>query len=62
MANDTNNTGSGALTHDRVAGFRESFDSDPNKKLVQNVVTQHDVNDIAPVSYTHLTLPTILLV
>ena len=47
MASDTNNTSSGALTHGSVAGFRESFDSDPNKKLVQNVVTQHDVNDIA---------------
>ena len=47
MASDTNNTGTGALTRDRVAGFRESFDADPNKKLVQNVVTQHDVNDIA---------------
>jgi len=47
MASDTNNTGTGALTRDRVAGFREIFDADPNKKLVQNVVTQHDVNDIA---------------
>ena len=47
MAIDTNNTGTGALTRVRVAGFRESFDADPNKKLVQNVVTQHDVNDIA---------------
>ena len=47
MASDTNNTGTGALTRVRVAGFRESFDADPNKKLVQNVVTQHDVNDIA---------------
>ncbi|MEC8911066.1 MAG: C1 family peptidase [Chloroflexota bacterium] len=47
MARDTNNTGTGALTRVRVAGFRESFDADPNKKLVQNVVTQHDVNDIA---------------
>ena len=47
MASDTNNTGTGALTRDSVAGFRESFDADPNKKLVQNVVTQHDVNDIA---------------
>ncbi|MEE3246056.1 MAG: C1 family peptidase [Chloroflexota bacterium] len=47
MASDTNNTGTGALARVRVAGFRESFDADPNKKLVQNVVTQHDVNDIA---------------
>ena len=47
MASETNNTGTGALTRDRVAGFRESFDADPNKKLIQNVVTQHDVNDIA---------------
>ena len=47
MTNDTKNTDLGALTYDRVEGFRESFDADPNKKLVQNVVTQHDVNDIA---------------
>jgi bleomycin hydrolase len=30
-----------------VAEYRESFNSDPAKKLVQNVVTQHDVNDVA---------------
>ena len=47
MPNDTTNTGPGALTHESVAMYRESFDSDPAKKLVQNVVTQHDVNDIA---------------
>jgi len=47
MANDTTKTGPGALTHESVAEYRESFDSDLNKKLVQNVVTQHDVNDIA---------------
>ena len=47
MTSDTSNTSLGALSNDTLAGFRETFDADPNKKLVQNVVTQHDVNDIA---------------
>ena len=47
MANDTTNNGPGALSHENVAEYRESFNSDPAKKLVQNVVTQHDVNDVA---------------
>ena len=47
MTSDMNNTSRGALSNDSVTKFRESFDADPNKKLVQNVVTQHDVNDIA---------------
>ena len=47
MTSDMNNTVRGALSNDSVTKFRESFDADPNKKLVQNVVTQHDVNDIA---------------
>ena len=47
MANDNQAAGPGALTHESVADYRESFDSDSAKKLVQNVVTQHDVNDIA---------------
>ena len=47
MTSDTSNTSLGALSNDTLAEFRETFDADPNKKLVQNVVTQHDVNDIA---------------
>ena len=47
MTSDMNDTSRGALSNDSVTKFRESFDADPNKKLVQNVVTQHDVNDIA---------------
>ncbi|MCI0829486.1 MAG: C1 family peptidase [Chloroflexi bacterium] len=47
MDNDTQANGPGALTQESVAGFRESFDADPSKRLVQNVVTQHDVNDVA---------------
>ena len=47
MANDTTSNGPGALSHENVAEYRESFNSDPAKKLVQNVVTQHDVNDVA---------------
>jgi len=47
MANDNQAAGPGALTHESVAEYRESFNSDPAKKLVQNVVTQHDVNDVA---------------
>ena len=47
MDKDTQANGPGALTQESVAGFRESFDADPNKRLVQNVVTQHDVNDVA---------------
>ena len=47
MANDTQTSGPGALTQEAVTGDRESFDADPSKRLVQNVVTQHDVNDIA---------------
>ena len=47
MTSDPSNTRLGALSTDTLARFRETFDADPNKKLVQNVVTQHDVNDIA---------------
>jgi len=47
MSNGTQPNGPGALTYEAVSGYRESFDSDPSKRLVQNVVTQHDVNDVA---------------
>ena len=47
MANDIPNNGPGALTQEAVNGFRETFDADPSKRMAQNVVTQHDVNDMA---------------
>jgi len=47
MSNGTQPNGPGALTYEAVSGYRESFDADPSKRLVQNVVTQHDVNDVA---------------
>ena len=47
MANDIPNNGAGALTQEAVSGFRETFDADPSKRMAQNVVTQHDVNDMA---------------
>ena len=51
MDNDTttsdSNLGPGALTQESVAGFRETFDADDSKRLMQNAVTQHDVNDVA---------------
>ena len=51
MAIDTpkNNTAVGprALSQEGLDEFRRSFDGDPAKRLVQNVVTQHDVNDVA---------------
>ena len=37
----------GALTAEGVDGFRRGFEADPSKRLMQNVVTQHDVNDVA---------------
>ncbi|HAA95469.1 MAG TPA: aminopeptidase, partial [Dehalococcoidia bacterium] len=42
-----NESSPGALSLDSVAGFKETFEADPSKRLVQNVVTQHDVNDVA---------------
>ena len=47
MANDIPNNAPGALTQEAVSGFRETFDADPSKRMAQNVVTQHDVNDMA---------------
>ena len=37
----------GALTAEGVDGFRRKFESDPSKQMMQNAVTQHDVNDVA---------------
>ena len=47
MTNDTPTNGPGALSLDSVNGYRQSFDSDASKRLVQNTVTQRDVNEIA---------------
>ena len=30
-----------------LESFQQSFQSDGSKRLMQNVVTQHDVNDVA---------------
>ena len=35
------------MTMDRLAEFQQSFDANPSNRLMQNAVTQHDVNDIA---------------
>jgi len=47
MANDMPTNGPGALSLDNVDGYRQSFDADASKRLVQNTVTQRDVNEIA---------------
>ena len=47
MANDTPTNGPGSLSLDNVDGYRQSFDADASKRLVQNTVTQRDVNEIA---------------
>ena len=47
MANNTPTNGPGALSLDNVDGYRQSFDADASKRLVQNTVTQRDVNEIA---------------
>ena len=35
------------LSPERLDKFRRSFETKPSKRLVQNVVAQHDVNDVA---------------
>ena len=47
MANDTPTNNPGALSNSSVDGYRQSFDADASKRLVQNTVTQRDVNEIA---------------
>ncbi len=37
----------GALDPEALAGFQADFESQPAYRLMQNVVTQHDVNDVA---------------
>ena len=43
----TTQTNPGALDAAALDGFREAFDSQPAHQLMQNVVAQHDVNDVA---------------
>ncbi len=43
----SNGPAEGVLTGADLADFRSAFDSDPTKRLMQNVVSQHDVNDAA---------------
>ena len=43
----TTQTNPGALDAATMADFQEAFSSQPNHQLMQNVVTQHDVNDVA---------------
>ena len=43
----TTQTHPGALDSATLAGFQDAFDGQPNHQLMQNVVTQHDVNDVA---------------
>ncbi len=40
-------SGPGTLTQESLDGFRESFGGDTTKRLMQNVVTQRDVNEVA---------------
>ena len=43
----TTHTSPGALDAETLAAFESEFQSQPNHQLMQNVVTQHDVNDVA---------------
>ena len=43
----TTQTNPGALDSAALDGFREAFDSQTAHQLMQNVVAQHDVNDVA---------------
>ena len=43
----TTQTNPGALDAETLESFQSTFGSQPNNQLMQNVVTQHDVNDVA---------------
>ena len=43
----TTQTNPGALDSATLSGFQQSYEAQPAHQLMQNVVTQHDVNDIA---------------
>jgi len=47
MSTNPASTGTAALTQESLDEFRRGFEADSPKKLLQNVVTQHDVNDVA---------------
>ena len=40
-------TATGTLNQESLDGFRKTFDRDGTKRLMQNVVTQRDVNEVA---------------
>lgn len=43
----TTQSNPGALDGATLAGFQETYEAQPAHQLMQNVVTQHDVNDVA---------------
>ena len=43
----TTHTNPGALDSATLSEFKEVYESQPAHQLMQNVVTQHDVNDVA---------------
>ena len=43
----TTQSNPGALDATTLADFQEAFEAQPAHQLMQNVVTQHDVNDVA---------------
>ena len=43
----TTQSNPGALDTQTLSAFESEFRSQPNNQLMQNVVTQHDVNDVA---------------
>ncbi len=43
----TTQTNPGALDGAALSGFQEAYEAQPAHQLMQNVVTQHDVNDVA---------------
>ena len=44
---DTTSPGAGSLTREQLAEFQVTFQDDPTRRLMQNVVTQRDVNEVA---------------
>ena len=44
---DNDSSRDGALTQQHLAVFRSNFESNPTSNLMQNVVTQRDVNEVA---------------
>ena len=43
----TTHSNPGALDSSTLADFQQSYQANPSHRLMQNVVTQHDVNDVA---------------